>query len=154
MSPPKKPPGTGRKSPPEATQFKRGTSGNPSGRPKGQRRPKSSQEMLNEALALRVVMPSGKSQTVLELVIDRCMNRNTPADLSLLAELAKWIQTQRSPADAPAAPPPGFLVVQQAPPSFEEWERQFSYHAGRVGPDGQTWHQRLKSQSDKGAGKP
>ena len=77
--------------PPSRTQFRKGISGNPKGRPKGS---KNFATVLARALREKVVLTvNGKRKTVtkLELVVMQLVDRATAGDMSALRQLTALV---------------------------------------------------------------
>jgi len=89
--------GVGYGKPPQRTQFKRGKSGNPRGRPKGTKNLKTD---LQEELAEKILVQEGdqarrmsKQRAVVKALVNRTLKGDTRAANSLLSTMMKLIDT-------------------------------------------------------------
>jgi hypothetical protein len=83
--------------PPQRTQFKRGKSGNPRGRPKGTKNLKTD---LQEELAEKILVQEGdqarrmsKQRAVVKALVNRTLKGDARAASSLLSTMMKLIET-------------------------------------------------------------
>ena len=129
--------------PPAATRFKAGQSGNPKGRPKRQH---SLSEAITRAMGRKFeVTVAGQRQMVpaLDAAVQRAFQRGKPSDLKFIAGLAAQLERNCTAVQSQVDEGPvGWLLVSEAPKTFDEWEKQYSEKAGAVGPDGKTQVQR------------
>jgi hypothetical protein len=95
----------GYRNPPQSTQFKKGHSGNPKGRPKGKR---NLATVLEKTLQEKVVInENGRRKTItkLEAAVKQLVNKAASGDLRALHHLTALARSadERSP-EAPIAP--------------------------------------------------
>ncbi len=91
--------------PPQRTQFKKGHSGNPQGRPKGKR---NLATVLEKTLHEKVVInENGRRKTItkLEAAVKQLVNKAASGDLRALQQLAALARSaeERSPEAAPTS---------------------------------------------------
>jgi len=104
LSKPEKPVGYG--SPPEATRFKKGASGNPKGRPKGSLNVAT---VLMKTLLEKVVINEHgqrRSVTKLEAALKQLVNKGASGDLRALAQMVALAKDAEAKQNMPGAQPP------------------------------------------------
>lgn len=94
----------GRGKPPRRTQFKKGQSGNPSGRPKALTDPFSVFERAASEKVLVTDNGQRTAKTKMEVAIVQLLNRAAQGDKSAMAQLLAWVR----------------LVAQQSAPEVAE----------------------------------
>jgi replication-associated recombination protein RarA len=95
----------GYRNPPQRTQFKKGHSGNPKGRPKGKR---NLATVLGKTLGEKVIInENGRRKTItkLEAAVKQLVNKAASGDLRALHQLAALVRSaeERSPEATPTS---------------------------------------------------
>ena len=117
--------------PPQHTQFRKGRSGNPKGRPKGSESlARVARRILNEKIPVR---ENGERRTItkLEAILKQLANKGISGDLRAIREVLK-LPVETEEQQLPKTPVLNVQIaggsrptVSAEPLSDEEWERQY-----------------------------
>jgi hypothetical protein len=125
---------TGYCSPPVHTQFQKGQSGNPKGRPKRAKGEQDMASLLTQELNARItIQENGKSMVVSkqEALVKRVVNSALNGDQRAFTQLMKSLAhaSARKPVDHPQG---GVLLIPYPPDTEEEWERRAQKSMRRI----------------------
>lgn len=121
---------TGYKNPPRHTQFQKGRSGNPSGRP----RQSSNVYTLLRRVLMEPVIITEKSEsrkvTKLEAILLRTANAAASRNLQAFNVIVQYQAAQRRPINEGPRPPATFEIIHEGP---EDRERRIAMEKRRRG---------------------
>ena len=121
---------TGYKKPPKHTQFKKGQSGNPEGRPPKAKKNKT--DCLGEALNSTVKIRDGnqtRTMTKLEVIVESTINKAMQGDPKARSEVFRYLEKMEQFKIAnDANAPTGQLLLPGSPVDPDEWAKAVEKH--------------------------
>lgn len=115
--------------PPEETQWKKGTSGNPKGRPKKKRASSQLDEIRGEMERPVTVAVNGvrRKEHPMKILARRTMHRALEGDEKALAQVDRWRKELDAAAQAKAeAPKVGVVVLREPMRTVDAWFEEAS----------------------------